>query len=179
MATVFTHPALALAAAPWFRGSGVGRREVIAGAVLTVLPDLDVLGMALGIPYAHVLGHRGLSHSLLFAVLMSGGLVWWRYPGHRRRGRLWLYFFLCAASHGLLDALTNGGLGVAFFAPLDNQRYFFPLRPIEVSPIGLGAFASARGVAVLYNELWWVWAPASLIGIAGVLVNRLRKSRQL
>jgi len=53
---------------------------------------------------------------------------------------MWMYFFLATASHGLLDALTDGGLGVAFFAPFDNHRYFLPWRPIHVSPIGAGRF---------------------------------------
>jgi hypothetical protein len=54
-------------------------------------------------------------------------------------GRLlpWTFFFLATASHGLLDAMTDGGLGVAFFSPFDKHRYFFPWTPIRVSPIGL------------------------------------------
>ena len=39
-----------------------------------------------------------------------------------------LYLFLSTASHGVLDALTDGGLGVAFFSPFDQTRYFFPFR---------------------------------------------------
>jgi hypothetical protein len=34
--------------------------------------------------------------------------------------------FLATAGHGLLDAMTNGGLGLAFFSPFDNHRYFLP-----------------------------------------------------
>lgn len=33
--------------------------------------------------------------------------------------------------------LTDGGLGVAFFSPFDNKRYFLPWRPIRVSPISV------------------------------------------
>jgi inner membrane protein len=60
------------------------------------------------------------------------------------------------ASHGLLDAMTTGGLGVAFFAPFSAERYFFPWRPILVSPIGIERFLSPRGAAVLMSELQWV-----------------------
>ena len=45
--------------------------------------------------------------------------------------------------------------GVAFFAPFNNTRFFFPWRPIEVSPIGL-SFFSTRGMAVLLSELIWI-----------------------
>jgi len=56
-----------------------------------------------------------------------------------------MYFFLATASHGLLDAMTDGGLGVAFFVPFDKHRYFLPWTPIRVSPIGVGRFFTDRG----------------------------------
>jgi inner membrane protein len=59
--------------------------------------------------------------------------------------------------------MTDGGLGVAFFAPFDNTRYFLPWTPIRVSPIGLGRFFTARGLAVLASELLWIWLPATLL----------------
>jgi inner membrane protein len=63
------------------------------------------------------------------------------------------------ATHGLLDAMTDGGLGIAFFSPFDLQRYFLPWRPIHVSPIGVGRFFSARGLRILWSEIFWVWLP--------------------
>jgi inner membrane protein len=81
--------------------------------------------------------------------------------------RLWTYLFLAAASHGILDAMTDGGLGIALLAPFDDTRYFFPFRPIEVSPINIRRFLSGRGLAVLASELLWVWLPsAALAGTA-------------
>ena len=50
------------------------------------------------------------------------------------------FLFASTLSHGLVDMLTNGGLGVALLAPFDNGRYFFPFRPIEVSPLGIANF---------------------------------------
>jgi len=87
---------------------------------------------------------------------------------------MWIYFFLATASHGLLDAMTDGGLGVAFFAPFDNRRYFLPWTPIRVSPIGIGRFSSSRGYAVLQSELLWIWVPAGAL-IGSTLLLRRRK----
>jgi inner membrane protein len=71
------------------------------------------------------------------------------------------------ASHGVLDAMTDGGSGVAFWAPFDDGRYFLPWRPIPVSPIGRGFF-TARGAAVFESELLLVWLPAAIFaGLCG------------
>jgi len=176
MPTVISHPAAALGLFPWFRRA-LGRPAVLAiGVLLTLLPDLDVLGFHFGIPYGHLLGHRGLSHSLAFAIVV-GGLV--ALPVARayrlRPAVLWLYFSLCLASHGLLDALTSGGLGIAFFSPFSNERFFFEFRPLRVSAIGLSDFLASRWTAVLASELKWVWLPALALGIAGALAARLHR----
>ncbi len=45
---------------------------VVLGAVLAVVPDLDVVGIAFGWGLDHPLGHRGLSHSVLAALTLAG-----------------------------------------------------------------------------------------------------------
>ena len=74
-----------------------------------------------------------------------------------------IFFFIITTSHGILDAFTSGGLGIALLAPFDNTRYFFPYRPIPVSPIGLGSFLSGWGAAVLAAEIVCIWIPIILI----------------
>jgi inner membrane protein len=131
-----------------------------------VVPDLDVIGFQFGIKYGDFWGHRGFTHSLTFAALLAVAVVG---IASRRslptlgRFTMWAYFFLATASHGLLDAMTDGGLGVAFFSPFNNRRYFLPWTPIRVSPIGVGRFFTARGLAVLQSEILWIWVPAILI----------------
>jgi inner membrane protein len=76
------------------------------------------------------------------------------------------------ASHGLLDAMTDGGLGVAFLSPLDNRRYFLPWTPIRVSPIGVARFFGARGFAVLQTEVLWIWLPAAVLAMCAWILRR-------
>jgi inner membrane protein len=134
-----------------------------------MIPDLDVIGFRFGVHYGDFWGHRGFTHSLLFAALLATTVI---LIGFRRglpsigRLPLWGYLFLATASHGLLDAMTDGGLGVAFFSPFDTHRYFFPWTPIHVSPIGLEPFFSHRGLKVIQSELLWIWLPAAVLGIA-------------
>src|SRR5262245_43783829 len=155
MPSAFTH---ALAAAALGSLMIPGRRGLIAfGAVCAAAPDLDVIGFRFGIAYGDLLGHRGLSHSLPFALVAAAVLSLLvpkaaAQPATRAplsRARAGAFLFCAIASHGVLDAFTNGGRGVAFFAPFSAERYFFPWRPIEVSPISIRRFFSGRGLDVL------------------------------
>jgi inner membrane protein len=121
-----------------------------------MLPDLDVIGFRLGVHYGDFWGHRGFTHSLLFAALLATvvmRLMAWNDVTGMGRSTLWTFLFLATASHGFLDAMTDGGLGVAFFSPVDNSRYFLPFTPIRVSPIGISRFFSPRGFVVIKSEL--------------------------
>lgn len=176
MASAFTHAVAALALGTAFRPAGPPARFWIVGAACATLPDLDAIGYRLGVPYDSALGHRGITHSLLFAaIIAASALVFFRHERGYARRQLWLYLFIATASHGLLDAMTSGGLGVAFFAPLDNTRHFFPWRPIEVSPLSIQRFFSARGLTVLASELLWVWLPAALFAGGATIVRRVRR----
>jgi len=160
MPTIFTHPAVPLAI-----GFGLGRKVIsppllVCGIIGSVLPDLDVIAFRMNIPYMAEFGHRGFSHSLLIAfvlALLGACLFRWLKTGFFQS----LLFLLAAiSSHGLLDTLTNGGLGIALLWPWSEHRYFMPFHPIEVAPIALSRFLSERGLSVLKSELHWVWLPA-------------------
>lgn len=145
----------------------------LLAAGLSILPDADVVAWPLGIPWGTLWAHRGITHSFPTAALVS-------YVGARLAFRplrlpffwLWGCYFLVMASHGFLDAFTNGGPGVAFLAPFDDTRYFFPWRPIVVSPIGRD-IVSHWGLRTIVSELLWVWAPTiALVGMAWLARGR-------
>jgi inner membrane protein len=176
LATIFSHGIAALAIGRVFTSKPMPPRFWLASAACAVLPDIDVAGFAFGIHYGDMLGHRGLTHSLVFALLVSLATVALLFRDAQPYSGRWVnllsYFFLVTMSHGILDALTNGGLGVAFFAPFDNTRYFFPWQPIQVSPIGLDFFSSGRAWAVLLSEVEWIWIPSVVAVAAAWLVRR-------
>lgn len=150
----------------------------LLAAGLSMAPDLDVIAFAFGIPYGARLGHRGFFHSLFCAAVVSWvaamlayravELPWWG---------LWGVLFAATASHGVLDAFTNGGMGIALLAPFDPTRYFFPWQPIQVSPIGLGFF-SRWGLRALASELLWVWLPLAVVLAAVEFRRALTSARR-
>jgi inner membrane protein len=172
MASAPTHIVATSAIAAFFHKPRVPWHLWFFGALLAVAPDLDVFAPRVPVAYRDLVAHRGLSHSLLMAAVVSTLIVMLFYRDGAwplRAKRVWLFLFLAMASHGLLDALTNGGPGVAFFAPFSAKRYFLPYRPLAVSPLSIQAFLTSRGVAILLNEMKWVWAPS--VGLAAVVLT--------
>ncbi len=182
MATVLTH-ALAAGALVAVAPAGVPKaRLAISMGLLAAVPDLDVLGFRAGIPYGDVMGHRGFTHSILFALLAGSAVAgtvfrslgvppeagkrnifsrtWWQVCG---------LLCLATASHGFLDAFTDAGLGIGFFIPFDNGRYFFPWRPLATSPLSVSAFLNGPALRIFTNELLWVGLPVA--GALGALYS--------
>lgn len=166
MASAFGHVVVAYALGKTFPLSIPAWRLWSLTVICSLVPDVDVVGFFLGIPYEHMWGHRGFTHSIVFAFLVglvvprlaSPTISYWTRPYLGAA----LYFSLVTMSHGFLDSLTDGGLGIAFFAPFDSTRYFFPWRPISVSPIGLTEFFSEWGMGVLLSEILWIGLPVGL-----------------
>ena len=174
MASGFGHIAVAYAMGKTLNPAWPTQRFWVLTVLCCLLPDVDVLGLMLGVPYEHVLGHRGITHSITFAILVGIVVPKLVVPAipcwSRRYGVLVIYFGLVTMSHGLLDAFTDGGLGIAFFAPFDVTRYFLPWRPIAVSPIGISEFFSLWGLSVLLTEGIWIGIPVCLwLGILQVV----------
>jgi inner membrane protein len=171
--TILTHPAVPLMLGLALGPALVPRRLLLAGVAASIIPDLDVIGFRLGISYGQELGHRGVSHSLLFALLL-GMLALAVAPWLRaRRGTACAFVALSAASHGLLDMCTNGGLGVALLWPWSAERFFFPVHPVQVSPFSLSKVFGPDAARLFGSELLWIWLPSLVLGLC---IWRLRRA---
>lgn len=177
MASILFHPLVPLALGYVASRCDVPWRLIVIGMVCAILPDFDVIGFKFQIAYDSTFGHRGFTHSALFAAIIAA-LGFLTAPALRLKPLTTAIFvFIATLSHGLIDALTNGGLGVAFFAPFSNERYFFPWQVIEVSPIGIRNFLSERGLNVLISELIWIGLPCLFITLT-TYIYRQTKSTQ-
>src|SRR5687767_960720 len=97
MASIFTHAVASLALGTAFPRPRPLARFWVAGALCSIVPDLDSIGFWMGVPYEHPLGHRGFTHSLAFSALLAGGVVHTvfrrdTWPTHR--WPLFLFLFL-------------------------------------------------------------------------------------
>jgi inner membrane protein len=110
---------------------------MIAFTALALLPDADVLLVALGATDHGPAGHRGASHSLTMAAF--AGLVcalaarWRRWPVLRTA----LIGAFAVASHALLDVLGEGGRGLPLLWPFSDVRFHSPWRIFPDAPRGM------------------------------------------
>ncbi|TGK15288.1 metal-dependent hydrolase [Leptospira stimsonii] len=175
MPTIMTHTVVPISLWLALGKKTIPVKLLLVGIFFSILPDADVIAFKLGIPYEADLGHRGISHSILFAFSLSVFsciLLRWLQV---KATVLVSFLFLSILSHGVLDAMTNGGLGVGFLIPCSSERYFFDYRPIRVSPIGIKNFLTARGIDVLKSEWKTVWVPLLTISVSVFLLRRISR----
>lgn len=136
-----TQIVLGAAVAEAVAGRKMGRRAAFWGAIAGTIPDLDVFLSIFNHPIDAALLHRGFSHSLVFAALMTPILAWIvnklyteKYPIN-----LWMkLFFLAIVTHPLLDIFTN--YGTEFLWPFSLRITFnsvFVLDPLYTIPFAI------------------------------------------
>jgi len=176
MASAFGHAALAgslgVALPKVLRKPSV----IILGIACSIFPDADVLGFRYGIRYEELWGHRGMTHSILFGVILGAILAFGFYHRYAIKEKLILafYFIVSTVSHGILDGLTTGGMGVAYFAPFDEGRYFLPFRVIKVSPLSISRFFDEWGVKVLISEFYWIGIPSLIFAVIVIMFRKFK-----
>jgi inner membrane protein len=167
MPTIMSHAAVPLAGRAGLGPERIPRALLIAGIAASMLPDADVIFFRFGASYDSVWSHRGVSHSIAFALLVAV-LAAFLLRRFSAPFAAFAFIFVSIVSHGLLDMLTNGGHGVALLWPMTDQRYFFDWRPIQVAPLVTNDFVgrfTSRAASLARTEAFWIWAPAAIVAM--------------
>ncbi len=122
-----SHIVLGAAIGETMLGKRIGRKAMLYGALVSNLPDIDVLGILFLSDSQQLLFHRGITHSLLFLMLIPL-LLGWLFKIWVKDNRVnWLdwtkLFFVIILSHLILDSLTCYGMGL--FEPFSSYRLSF------------------------------------------------------
>lgn len=176
MPTSLSHAAAGLAIASVLKPAKATSRYWMLAAACAAIPDIDALSLPLRLPPNDLLGHRGITHSVLFAVGLSAVVTALWFPRERvgdDRWRIWLAMCLATMSHGLLDALSSYGHGVALLAPMWNQHLCFSSRPLGNIGVGHRGVLSLS-LRVAANEAIWIWMPSALVTSLALLLERHR-----
>lgn len=186
MPSVVTHSVVGAVVSRMIPARSVPKRFWVLSVLLPSLPDIDVIGLAFGVAGEDLFGHRGITHSLSFAVIVGVLVVALFFRKSKLTGKsaffLTAYFVLLTASHGFLDAFNDSRLGVAFWAPFENTRYFFPFNPIVPSSVllpdgaPLGFTLIIEKIYILMrSEVLWIWVPLFLLFFGNRVLSRFIK----
>ncbi len=171
MASIFGHVAASSALGFSFFSKNITWKALLIAGFCAFAPDLDVLSFRFGISYSSIWGHRGWTHSFVFALLLGTLAAWLFYRKEKDWWKMAVWFVLATASHPLLDMMTTGGMGCALWWPINDERLFFPFRPILVSPLEVRSFIGRYGLRVLLSELIWVGIPSLFLVLASKLLR--------
>ncbi len=108
-------------------GKKLGNKAMIWGAIAGTIPDLDVLAGPFQDLVQELYYHRSITHSILFAVVLSPILGWllstiFKSSDVTRKEWTW-FFFLAFITHAALDCFTTWGTKI--FYPFSDYPVSF------------------------------------------------------
>lgn len=120
-----THIVLGACIGEVFIGKKAGKRALLLGALAQSLPDVDFVASFWMPLTKDLLAHRGITHSLLFVLVVTPLLALladrWRRP-HNITFSTWLWFFATELlTHLALDCFNAYGTGL--LEPFSHQRF--------------------------------------------------------
>jgi len=154
-------------------GKKMGGKAALWGAIAGTIPDLDVFIRAFVHPIDAALLHRGFSHSIVFALIVSPILGYILHRLYKRRYdyKTWSWlFFGSIITHPMLDVFTN--YGTQFFWPFEFRWTFnsvFVVDPLYTIPFALllviALFLKRENrwrrklnyTGIIYSSLYLIW----------------------
>jgi len=120
-------------------GEKLKNKAVLYGAIAGTIPDLDVLATFFTDPISALEFHRGVTHSILFAIFGAFFFGLFLYGLEKKKGvtyeeSVWLFFW-GFFTHAVLDVFTTWGTRVLW--PLDYSFAFksiFVIDPLYTLP---------------------------------------------
>ncbi len=160
-----THIALGACIGEAFFGRVIGKKAMLWGALAQSVPDIDFVAAFWMSPADNLLSHRGFTHSILFALIVTPFLSLlaerWHRPHNISIKRWILFFALLIFIHIFLDAFNNYGVG--WFEPFSHYRISF--NTIYVADPFFSVWPGIAFVALLFlkrrnhkRKYWWRFA---------------------
>lgn len=142
-----THITLGACTAELFLSKRLGKRALFWGVIAQSLPDIDVVAALFVSPEKAILFHRGITHSIFFALLAGLALALLAKRLHRKMPvpltSLVAFFFFELVLHDLIDTCNSYGTGL--LEPFFHERFSINLLYVA-DPL----FTTALLIAFLY-----------------------------
>ena len=165
-----TQIALGAAVGEAVGGRQSGRKAMGYGGLAGLLPDLDLFLSPFYHPTQQLLVHRGITHSVIFAVALSPlfalGVKKFHQSDPASFTRWTLLFFLSLATHSLLDIMTIYGTG--FYEPFASDRLAIGTISIVDPLYSLPLLTTLIIALAKYKKKW-----ARGLVLSGLLISHL------
>jgi inner membrane protein len=124
-----THIAIGAIIGEACAGKSLGKKAMFAGALFQSIPDVDFIASFVLSPTDNLLAHRGITHSLLFGLIVTLAISlilvrWKKFPG-LSLSKWTVFIGLEIFVHLFLDACNAYGVG--WFEPFTHDRIAFNL----------------------------------------------------
>lgn len=153
-------------------GKKLGNKAILLGGIAGTIPDLDVLANPFLTEVKGLAFHRGISHSITFAIIGAFIFGWlafaffkWRLKASSKwelphlKSFQWM-FFLGLFTHSLLDCFTM--YGTQLFAPFTDYRIAFSTvsvaDPLYTLPFLICVFIACFYYRMNHKRAFWNWA---------------------
>jgi inner membrane protein len=138
---------------------------LLVGLLAGAFPDIDSL-LGLLSPIAYLVGHRGVTHSLVLLPLWAALLAWVFSGFGRRRDCIRPFFIISAAAlavHVLGDLIT--AFGTMLFEPISDRR--FALSATFIIDLWFSGIALAGVLATVLLPRWRLPSVVALAALCG------------
>lgn len=162
-------------------GKVLGRKAMVAGALAQSIPDIDFVAYFWLNQTDNLLAHRGITHSVIFGILVVAGLSAATKKIFHQRKFTWrqglLLFGLNVFCHLFIDAFNAYGVG--WFEPFSTARFSFHVLFVADPLFSIWPFLGVLAILVFYRKTktkrlaWQLGLGLSVLYLGYAVYNKL------
>lgn len=122
-----THIVLGACIGEAVAGKKLGKKSLLLGAMAQSVPDIDFITTFFLSDSADIVAHRGITHSIIFAIIATFLLSWAARHVFKKLNLPWKLWFLLFGINILVHIFIDGfnAYGIGWFEPFSPTRYSF------------------------------------------------------
>jgi inner membrane protein len=176
-----THIVLGACIGEAVAGKKLGKKAMLLGALAQSLPDVDFITTFWLSDSADIVSHRGITHSILFAVISTFVLSWASRYIFRKLALPWKLWFLLFGINILVHIFIDGfnAYGIGWFEPFSDRRYSFNILFVADPFFSIWPFIACVILLKFHIDhlkrkiTWQLGIALSVIYLAYAVVNKL------
>lgn len=176
----FTHIVLGACIGEAIAGKKLGRKAMLIGAIAQSIPDIDFVTTFWLNDSKDIVAHRGITHSILFALVATFLFAWLLRYLFRKLKLSWKTWFVLIGVNVFVHLLIDGfnAYGIGWLEPFSHHRFSFHILFVADPLFSVWPFIAFLALLVLKNKsperrIWWrAGIGISCLYLAYAIVNK-------